>query len=229
MLQNQPIIWLVLVKGINHIITVAPNFRLIAITLISIGLGIAYQIEPVPTPFLSVVRRGKQAVDKLAEFVLILVTYIGFHFGGTRGKSGKIIIDPADQYMILGLAIGWNLCFFQTMIYEAVNGMATHPFIGQGGVIRFFEAPMLLTFFIIRTVVNNFAFRFHFIGFRKRNAQFNPFGEYSNILISHFSIGWHLVILVLMSCHFKKQAVCRGFQIYRRSKLSTHKNTFQSS
>ena len=68
-LKNEAVIGLVLVKGIYHIVPVPPDFGLIAIALIPVGLGIAHQVEPVPAPFLPVVRRGKQAVGQLAEFV----------------------------------------------------------------------------------------------------------------------------------------------------------------
>ena len=94
------------------------------------------------------------------------------------------------------------------MVYKAVNGMGAQGLIWQGRLIGFFETPMLLPLFIVRSVVYHLPLWFHLIGLREGNTQLDPFGKHGNILVRHLAVGWHLMILILVGSHLQKEAAC---------------------
>ena len=67
LLDQEPVVRLVVVQCVDHVIAIPPGVRLVAVALVAVGLGIAHQIEPVPRPALAVLRTGQQAVDHLRD------------------------------------------------------------------------------------------------------------------------------------------------------------------
>ena len=79
LLHEKAVIGLVFVEGVDDIIAVFPHEILAAITLISIGLSIAHQIQPVPPPFLAVLRPSQQVIDHLLKSIGRLVRLKGLY------------------------------------------------------------------------------------------------------------------------------------------------------
>ncbi|MAT46754.1 MAG: hypothetical protein CMO35_04900 [Verrucomicrobiaceae bacterium] len=97
LLQEELVIGKIHVQRLNDIIPIAPDVRLVGVTLKSIGLSVANDIEPVPRPLLSIVRRGKQSIDNLFPCIRGLVVLEGLNLFEGRRQSCHVKACPTDQ------------------------------------------------------------------------------------------------------------------------------------
>lgn len=62
--MEESIVGLVLIEGPDHVIAIATGVGLGRIALVTVGLGVANQVEPVPAPGLSIMGGGEQSNDQ---------------------------------------------------------------------------------------------------------------------------------------------------------------------
>ena len=70
--------WLVLIERVHDIVSVTPGVRLGIILLEAVGLGKAYEVQPVTSPAFAVVRRGEQSFDEAAPSCVSITEYFPF-------------------------------------------------------------------------------------------------------------------------------------------------------
>ena len=58
------VVRLVVIEGLDHVVSISPEVRLVRVVLIAARVCIACGIQPVAAPSLAVVRRRKQLVDQ---------------------------------------------------------------------------------------------------------------------------------------------------------------------
>ena len=83
------------VETADHVIAIAPGIRLVAVALVAVGLGVAHQVEPVPTPFFAVVRGVQQAVDQALVGIRGGVVQEGIDLRRGGRNAQEIEIGPA--------------------------------------------------------------------------------------------------------------------------------------
>ena len=65
LLEEETIVRLILIKRIDNVVPVAPDFGFFAIALEAIGLGVADEVEPVGGYFFTEVRGVEELVDEV--------------------------------------------------------------------------------------------------------------------------------------------------------------------
>ena len=83
--------------------TVSPSVRPRRISFETVAVAIARQIEPVPRPLLTVVRRTQQAIDYILIRFGMVVTDELFDFRRRRRQADQIEAEPANQRRSMGL------------------------------------------------------------------------------------------------------------------------------
>ena len=76
---------------------VTEKVEFVVIEFVTVGFGVADEVEPVPGPALAVVRGGEQAFHNSFEGLRRLVGEKGIHFGGRGRLTGEIEGDAADE------------------------------------------------------------------------------------------------------------------------------------
>src|ERR1051326_954139 len=94
----------VVIEGLNHVVAIAPGFERVWVLLETGSVAITHQIEPVPAPFFSIARRGKQRIDKLLPGGWRLIAEKRAHLFGRGWKSVQIKTGSADE----GEAVGFR-------------------------------------------------------------------------------------------------------------------------
>ncbi len=61
--QDETVVRLVGIERIDHPIAILPDIGLGGVALVTVGLGVSNQIEPVPSPSLAISGIGQQAID----------------------------------------------------------------------------------------------------------------------------------------------------------------------
>src|SRR5262245_28059406 len=122
LLQDEAIVWLVLVECRYDVVAVAPGAGAMAIVLKAFSFGIANDVEPVPAPALTVARACQQLIDQIL---------IGIHRGVVdklldlrrrRRQSCEVKRQPADERLSIGLGRWREPCPFEPCENEAVDG-----------------------------------------------------------------------------------------------------------
>ena len=67
------------------------------IAVLTGSVGVSHQVEPMPSPTLSVLRRRQQVIHHFGEGIGGLVLQKIFDLGGRRRQPGQIIGGPANQ------------------------------------------------------------------------------------------------------------------------------------
>ena len=124
---------LVLPEGLDHVIPVAPGVRFRSVALVTVGFGVANDIEPVAGPTLSVRRAVEQIVD---EPVVGLGRFIGqerFRFSGSRGQAGQDEVGAAEPCAAVGGRRGCDAVLLQSRLDEGIDRSFHPPFFGGFG------------------------------------------------------------------------------------------------
>ena len=95
--DDELVVALVVVEGANHVIAVAPDVRFGVVTLVSVRVGVANQVEPVPRPSLAVAGPPQQVIDKPVEVFRRGVFQQSRLLVECRRKADQIEIEPAQQ------------------------------------------------------------------------------------------------------------------------------------
>ena len=138
---------LVLVEGLDHPLAVRPNGTR-QIYLVTIGIGIAREVEPTPGHVLPVVGRSKQAVDERLKRARRLVGEKGADLGRFRRQASEVEGNATNQIGPIGFRLLLQPFFGQSSHNEAVDGILKSGRLGQIfwriGSDRRLEGPMLL-------------------------------------------------------------------------------------
>src|SRR5262249_17208765 len=97
LLAEKAVVGLVVVEALDDVVAVTPDERLGTIALVTIGLGIADQVEPVASPLFAVMRRGEQPINQPLVGIRRIVFQESVDLFGRRGKAGQVVSDTADQ------------------------------------------------------------------------------------------------------------------------------------
>ena len=136
---------LVLLKGLDHVIPVAPGVRLRSVALVTVGFGVANDIEPMAGPTLSVCRAVEQIVD---EPVVGLGRFVGqerFRFSGGRGQAGQDEVGAAEPRAAVGGRRRCDAVLLQSRLDEGIDRSFHPPFFrgfGHGRPLGRHEGPM---------------------------------------------------------------------------------------
>ena len=97
LLLHEPRVRLVVVERADHVIAVWPRIGPGVVVIISMGVRVIGDIEPVPSPVLSVARGGKQALHELFVCLRVPVGDERLHFLRRWRQSRQIIAKPPDE------------------------------------------------------------------------------------------------------------------------------------
>src|SRR5258708_9265459 len=103
----------ILIKALDHVVAVAPGVIPYDIALIPLALRKTDNVQPVPSPALAVVWRGKEAIDELLIYNGRFIVYERICFRGCRRQSNKIECCSADEDNTVGGRCGVETSGFQ--------------------------------------------------------------------------------------------------------------------
>ena len=96
-LTNELIVRNVFIEGADHVVAIAPRLPFVVVVLMTIRFGIANEIEPVPRPAFSIVRRCQQPFDHLLKGVGRFVVHKGLRLCRSWGQSDQVERHPSNQ------------------------------------------------------------------------------------------------------------------------------------
>ena len=91
--DQEAIVGLVLVEGVNDVVAVAPDQGLVGVAFIAVRLRVAHQVEPVATPANAVVGGGQQAIDDPIEGAVVRVREERSHLLLGRRQTRQVVGD----------------------------------------------------------------------------------------------------------------------------------------
>ena len=108
LLLNKLVVRLVLIERADHVIAVAIGIGPELIALKAIRVGVADDVQPVPSPSLAVMRAGKQPIDKFLVSIRRVVGEKRFDLFGRGRQPDQIEIQAAYQRSAIPLREGFN-------------------------------------------------------------------------------------------------------------------------
>ena len=136
---------LVAVEGVDHPLAVRPDGAR-EIHLITIGVGIARQIQPATRHVFAVVGRREQAIDQLLVCLRRCILHECLHLVPRWWKPGEIQAESPGEGVTVGFSLRRQPFLFQTGPHEEIDLIPRPTRVGvggQGGTHRFHERPML--------------------------------------------------------------------------------------
>ena len=133
LLLHEAVVRLVLVEGLDDVVTVAPGGRAEIVDAKAVAVGVAHEVEPGAGHALSVSRRGQQAVDELIVGLGFLVLNEGGDLFRRGREAGQVEGDAPDEHGALGFTGGSEAFLGETGFEEAVDRVG-------GGAGRKFRA-----------------------------------------------------------------------------------------
>ena len=106
LLEHEAVVGHVLVERLDHPVAVLPRPALDAVALEAVGLGVAHQVEPVPSPLLAVVRARKQTIEKRRPREVGVGVPRGqerLDLRGRRRQAGQVEVRAAKERKRIGL------------------------------------------------------------------------------------------------------------------------------
>ena len=91
----------VLVERLDHPIAIRPH-RAPGVDVITVGIGIARQVEPQPRHSLAVMRRREQPIHQIVVGLWTAIYFKRVHFGDRWWQPGQIQTQPPDQRCPIG-------------------------------------------------------------------------------------------------------------------------------
>ncbi len=115
----------VLIEGLDHPVAVRPN-RPVPIHLVSVGVRVTREIEPVGRHPFSVTRGSEQAIDHLFVCFRGMIRNKSINFRRGGGKTNQIEGNPAKQGFLASFRRSVQAFSFESGKYEAIN-LVTRP------------------------------------------------------------------------------------------------------
>ena len=123
-LDDELVVRQVDVEGADHVVAIAECVGDVVVELVSGGLGVADQVEPVPGPALAVVRAGEQPIDQSLVGVGCAIGQEGRDVCGRGRKPGQVEREAADQGPLVGFGAGARLFLLERGQDEAIDRVA---------------------------------------------------------------------------------------------------------
>ncbi len=102
LLAEELVVGFIVVEGIDDVVAIAPGVGDGEVGGLAGRVGIAHDIEPVPSPALTVVRRGQQPIDQPFVSVRCRVVHEGLDVVRGRGQAEKIESGTANERAPVG-------------------------------------------------------------------------------------------------------------------------------
>ena len=143
LLDYEAVVRLVGVQRAHDIVPKAPSVRALPVVGISGRVGVAHDVEPVPTPLLAVMRALKQPVDQVAPSLGRVVPKEAFDLLRCGRKTGQIERRPPDQESLARSRGRFNARFCELLRNERVDGMRLVR-LGYAGLPQGAKRPEIL-------------------------------------------------------------------------------------
>src|SRR6202035_2849518 len=149
LLDDELIVWLVLVEGLDHVIAITPGVLYGEVVLKAGTVGVASHIQPVAAPPLAVMRRGEQLLDQIFVSFGRWIVDEFLDLSRRRQQTNQVQIRAADQRSFVGLRRRFQAFLRQHVADERVDGIAAPAriaYLGRGMTNRWLESPPLPIF-----------------------------------------------------------------------------------
>ena len=123
LLLNEAIVGLVGIERIDDVVAISPGLPGRDAAALAQTVGVAGQIEPVPSPALAKSGRSQELVYDLLEGEFGVVSDERLDIFGFRGKTGEIEKNPPQQRVPVGLRGGSQTLGLQLLHNEVVDGI----------------------------------------------------------------------------------------------------------
>ena len=202
----------VVIKRANHIIAIAPHFLILEIKFVAKRFRVAHEIQPMPPPAFSEMRRSKQAVDEIFDCQLPIAD-CGLLEGRdglrARRQSGEVKIRASDERAIGGGASGFDAFGLQLRENKMVNWrcrpIALLHF-GRRLLVHWLPRPVFcFAFCEIEFFLS--AARHGFLG--PRRTAFHPFVEVGDLLAGQLPARGHFQIHIVIANGLDEAALLR--------------------
>ena len=100
LLLDESIEWLVLVEGLNHVITVTPSVPVGDVFIQTVRIRVASHIKPMPSISNPILRRTEQAIDLTVDRLGCSVLFKRPIFGRFRWQPDQIQTQTTEQFPI---------------------------------------------------------------------------------------------------------------------------------
>ena len=129
---DEAVVGFVAVKGVDHVIAIAPRMRAQGVMFESVAFGVAHEIQPVTGPAFAVVRRGEQTVDE--PFVSLWRTILNENVDVLRRgrQADEIERHAADELLFRGGSCGLEMFGLQVGEDELVDRIGGPGFLAGG-------------------------------------------------------------------------------------------------
>ncbi len=136
LLGQEAVVGFVGVEGPDDIVAVTPGMGTKGILPVTVRLGIADEVEPVPPPALAVTRRGQQAVDQSLVSFRRVVGQERVDFLGGRRQPGQVEGGTSNQCRLVGFRGGRQTVIEKSLEDEPIDGVSRPPGPVVGARIR---------------------------------------------------------------------------------------------
>ena len=225
LLDHEGVVRLVLVQGADHVVAIGVRVRIAPLFLedISLRVGVASDIEPVPPPALAVMGRGLQAVNQALIRIRGLVLEEALDLLRSRRQADQVEREPAQEGPLIG---GRRRCEpgrFQPRQDERVNRSPNPvPIVHDGRRHRLHgpERPV-----VTAPSEPGPADRLR-DGRRPGGAHLDPCGDRLDRRIAELALGGHLDLGVRLADRLDEQARVRVAGYDRGTALSSFDQRF---
>ncbi len=151
LLDDELVVGQIVVERANDVIAVSIGIGIAPLFLenISLGVGIACDVEPISGPSLAVVRRIQQSFHDPGKGLRRLIGQKVANFVGGRRQANQIEGRPANQRPFIRGRVRRDLLCSEPRQDECVDGRLNPPFAGDLGQIWTFyrlKGPMIRRF-----------------------------------------------------------------------------------
>ena len=199
---NELVVGFISIKGINHVIAVAPGMRIGEVDVLAAGFGVACDIQPVASPAFPETFRSQQSVHQFLISPGVLVIYKSLHFLRCGRHTVQIKKEPANQGAPIGLGGRLQGLLLQAGQNKAVDIRASPVILlhlGNSGLLGSLKGPVVPGFFPIRFFDRRVVFA------RVGCAHHDPLFKVGNNRLGQLFLGRHFQILILVTNGFDQQ------------------------
>src|SRR2546426_4484992 len=121
LLDDELVVRLVVIQGLDHVIAIAPCCRQIAIVLEARAVGVANDVQPVSSPTLAVMGRGQQPLDEVLVGSRRRILDEGVHLLRGWQQPDQVEVGAPDQGVAVGFERRRQSLLIQGLLDEGVD------------------------------------------------------------------------------------------------------------
>src|SRR4029453_2327738 len=125
LLDNELIVALVLVETANDVVSIAPRIRAFVIIRIAPRVGVAHDVEPVPSPLFPVAWRSEQPFHHFVKSSARAVSKEALYLLRRGGQTRQVVSHAPDQLKARGRRSRGKSGLFELPENERVNRRTT--------------------------------------------------------------------------------------------------------